>query len=93
MILGGGTEPSFYKDSPALFVGSDVLDFLYSLVLRVIQLFPLWLLKLSCFIKPTCHNPVYLDTQFHSTVKEMKLFNGRSHDHDSQSQKENVSVS
>ena len=48
MILGGGTEPSFYKDSPALFVGSDVLDFLYSLVLRVIQLFPLWLLKFSC---------------------------------------------
>ena len=76
-------------------MGSDVLDFLYSLVLRVIQLFPLWLLKFSCFIKPTCHNPVYLDTQFHLTVKEVKLFNGRNHDrdHDSQSQKENVSVS
>ena len=51
MILGGGTEPSFYKDNPALFVGSDVLDFLYSLVLRVIQLFPLWLLKLFLFHK------------------------------------------
>ena len=34
-----------------------------------------------------------VDTQFHLTVKEVKLFNGRNHDHDSQSQKENVSVS